>query len=321
MKKSMQMVSLMLVVAFGLQVMAMALFSPNYDVPPEGAPIARDLEFTTYCEIAYEGQLLAVDSQGDDMTYTVDTTPNKGAVTLEGATFVYTPNAGKTGTDRFTYVATDSQGNGSAPATVLVNIEKVKSDVTYGDTTPAEAAAAQYLAEEGVFAGTKIGDTYYLEPERTVSRSEFLAMAMEVVGAEIATVTITSFCDDDDLSATTKNYVATAVMAGYVQGVPTEDGVAFQGGDTITFSEASAMLSRVLGIEDVDLAVWYPETTINHWADQAVGNLEAIDVVAVGSFGSEVLEEPLTRSQAVVMLCAAGQYLDAQEVGLLDWLF
>ncbi|WP_409968793.1 Ig-like domain-containing protein [Bengtsoniella intestinalis] len=321
MKKPKGFIALGLAFALGLQSGVLALFSQNYAVPPEGAPIAQELEFTTYCDIAYQGQLLAVDSQGDDITYTVDTAAKKGTVELDGTAFIYTPIKGKSGSDRFTYIAIDSQGNCSAPATVLVNIEKVKSDVTYADTTPVEAAAAQYLAEEGVFAGTKIGENYYLEPTRTVSRSEFLAMAMEVVGVEIATVSITSFCDDSNLNAATKNYVATAVMAGYVQGVPTQDGVAFQGAETITFSEASAMLSRVLGVEDVDLAVWYGQTVVNHWADQAVGNLEAIDVVAVGSFGSEILEEPLARSQAVVMLAAAGQYLDSQETGLLDWLF
>lgn len=321
MKKDLKWGALVVGLMVGLQTVAMGLLTANYDVPPVGAPIAQELNFTTYCDIAYQGQFIATDSQGDDIAYALDTQPSKGTVTMEGATFVYTPNPGKTGTDRFTYVATDSQGHASAPATVAVEIETVKTDVVYSDTTPVEAAAAIHLAEEGVFIGTQIGQSYYFEPDRTVSRSAFLTMAMEVVGAEVSPVSLSCFCDDDTLSAMTKGYVATAVMNGYVQGVPTSEGVAFQGDAAITFSQASAMLSRVLELEDVDLAVWYPAANADHWASQSVGNLEAIDVVSVGSFGSETLEEPLSRSQAAIMLSAAQTYVDSQTPGLLDWIW
>ncbi len=310
---------LALALAIGLQTVALALLSQNYDVPPQGAPIAQELSFTTYRDIGYAGQFMAVDSQGDDITYTIETAPSKGTVEVDGSTFVYTPNDGKSGTDRFTYVATDSQGNSSLPATVLVEIEKVKSQVSYADTTVVEGAAAQHLAEAGVFTGTQIGNTYYFEPDRAVSRSDFLAMAMEVAGVEVEPVTLTCFCDDDTLTTATKGYVSTAVLAGYVQGKVTDNGLAFQGEETITFSQAATMLSRVLELEDVDLTVWYPATT-SHWADQAVGNLEAVEVLAVGSFGSETLEEPLSRAQAAIMLSAAKWYLDDQETGFLDWL-
>lgn len=312
--------ALALALAMGLQTAAMALLTQNYDAPPQGAPIAQELSFTTYRDIGYAGQFMAVDSQGDDITYTIETVPSKGAVEVDGAAFVYTPNDGKSGADRFTYIATDSQGNASAPATVLVEIEKVKSQVSYADTTEVEGAAAQHLAEVGVFTGTQIGDTYYFEPDRAVSRSDFLAMAMEVAGVVVEPVSLTCFCDDDTLTSATKGYVATAVLAGYVQGKVTEDGLTFQGEDTITFSQAATMLSRVLELEDVDLTAWYPTATASHWADQAVGNLEAVDVLAVGSFGSETLEEPLSRAQAAIMLSAAKWYLDDQETGFLEWL-
>ena len=104
---------------------------------------------------------------------------------------------GVTGSDSFTYTAADSTGKVSQPATVTVTISKAKSGVTYSDTQgSAAAAAAQRLAEEGVFTGAKIGEQYYFEPDKTVSRGEFLAMVMETAGRDVTAVTMTGFCDD-----------------------------------------------------------------------------------------------------------------------------
>ena len=48
-----------------------------------------------------------------------------------------------------------------------------------------------------MFTGAKIGDKWYFEPDRTVSRGEFLAMVLETAGAEVTDVTMTGFRDDD----------------------------------------------------------------------------------------------------------------------------
>lgn len=121
---------------------------------------------------------------------------------MDGANFTYTPEEGATGGDRFTYTATDSAGHVSVPATVTVTIEKVKSGVTYADTEGSAAAvAAQDLAEAGIFTGAQIGGQYYFEPDRTVSREEFLAMVLETAGREATEVTMTGFCDDEGIPA------------------------------------------------------------------------------------------------------------------------
>ena len=74
------------------------------------------------------------------------------------------------------------------------------------------------------------------------------------------------------------------------------------------------MLNRVLGLEDVHLAVWYVDREIvPSWAAQAVGNMEAVSVMAVGSFGSTTLDEPVTRGDAAKMLSAAKTLLDGNE--------
>ena len=280
--------------------------------PKEGAPLARDIEISTYRDIPYEGQFLASDSEGDDMTYTLAEEPRKGTVTIDGVNFIYTPKAGAVGGDSFTYTATDSKGNVSLPATVTVKIEKTRSGVTYSDTEGSSAAAAaQALAEAGIFTGAKLGDQYYFEPDRTVSRSEFLAMVLETAGCEVTDVTMTGFCDDEAISTWAKAYAAAGVAQGLVQGKTTADGAAFRGEETITFNEAATVLDRVLNLGDVDLQVWYADReAVPSWAAQAVGNMEALNVLQTGSFGSGTMEQPVTRGDAAKMLTAARTLLE-----------
>ena len=280
--------------------------------PQEGAPIAQELSITTYRGIPYRTQFLASDREGEDIAYAVETPPRKGTVVIDGAEFIYTPDEGITGSDSFTYTATDSTGHVSQPAKVTVQIEKTRSGVTYRDTEdPATAAAAQHLAEEGIFIGARIGDMYCFEPERPVSRSEFLAMVMETSGREVTAVSMTGFCDDRVIPTWAKAYAAAGVADDVIRGTVTEDGVAFRGDEAITFNEAATVLNRVLDLEDVDLAVWYADReTVPSWAAQAVGNMEAASVLAVGSFGSSALDEEVTRADAAKMLSAARTLLD-----------
>ena len=220
------------------------------------------------------------------------------------------------------YTATDSAGNVSLPATVTVTIDKTRSGVTYADTADsAAAAAAQDLAERGVFTGAKIGDTYYFEPEKTVSRSEFLAMILETAGRDVTAVTMTGFCDDGAIPTWAKAYAAAGVTDGIIRGTATAEGVAFRGEEPITFNEAATVLNRVLDLGDVDLSVWYADReAVPSWAAQAVANMEAVSVLAAGSFGSEAMSDQVTRADAAQMLSAAGRLLDGEKPGIFDWL-
>ena len=291
-------------------------------VPEEGAPVAQDLEIATYRGIPYEAQFLASGEEGETLTFAVADQPRKGTVVVEGDRFTYAPDEGVTGSDSFTYTATDTAGRVSQPATVKVEIQKTRSGVTYADTAgSAAAAAAQDLAEAGVFTGAKIGDQYYFEPDKTVTRSEFLAMVLETAGREVTAVTMTGFSDDDAIPTWAKAYAAAGVADGIVQGVSTEDGAAFRGEDPITFNEAATVLNRVLDVADVELEVWYADRdAVPSWAAQAVGNMEAVSVLSAGSFGSESLDSAVTRADAAQMLSAARTLLEGDSSGPLDWL-
>jgi len=301
---------------------AHALFGRKQAEPEDGAPEVQDLELTTYQDIAVEGTFQAAGA--GQLTYAVAEEPEKGTVAAEGQSFTYTPRTGAVGTDRFTYTAADEQGRTSRTATVTVRIERCKSGVRYADTQDSKAAlAAQQLAEAGVFTGAKIGEQYYFEPDKTVSRGEFLALVMETADRPVTSVTMTGFCDDASIPTWAKAYAAAGVAEGIVQGRTTGEGAAFQAGDPITFNEAATVLNRVLDLGDVELDVWYADREeVPSWAAQAVGNMEAVNVLAAGSFGSGAMERAVTRADAAQMLSAAKTLLDGEKTGggLFGWL-
>ena len=86
--------------------------------------------------------------------------------------------------------------------------------------------------------------------------------------------------------------------------------------------EAATVLNRVLDLGDVELEVWFADReAAPSWAAQAVGNMEALNVLSVGSFGSDRLETAVTRADAARMLSAAGTLLRGEkDTGLLGLL-
>ena len=290
-----------------LSVNAGALFGrQTAEMAETNLPLAEDVTCLTYQGVACWGELKGTDSGGGEVSYSLVKGPARGSVQLEGHRFVYTPKPNAMGTDWFTYTATNGAGETSAPATVRISLQRNRSGVSYEDMAGhVAAAAAQHLAEEGIFTGVKLGDRYYFEPEREVLRSEFLVMALETMERKVTDVTITGFCDDETIPVWAKAYAAAGVAEGVVEGSVTPQGNAFRGQDAIAFNEAATMLNRMLGLGDVDLqAVYGAEEDMPSWAAQAVANLESVQVLEAGSFGSGAMEMPITRADAARMLSA-----------------
>ena len=222
-------------------------------------PIARNMELSTYQNIAVTGYFDAVDGEGDTLTFQLTSTPARGAVELAedgSARFVYTPYENKTGKDSFTYVALDQAGNTSPEAKVTLCIEKPNTKVTYADLEGSAAhKAAIRLAEEGILVGESHGGRYFFQPEQTVSRAEFLALAMDAAGLEpMEDVTVTGFSDDEAIPTWAKGSVSSALKAGVIQGERAPTGApVFSAGTDITCGEATVMLDRLLNMADVPL--------------------------------------------------------------------
>lgn len=289
-------------------------------------PIARNMDLSTYKNVAITGYFDAVDSEGDTLTFQLMDTPARGAVTLAedgSAKFVYTPYENKTGKDSFTYVAIDSAGNTSSEAKVTIQINKPDTKVTYADMEgdPAHKASIR-LAEEGTFVGSYLNGEYFFDPDRPVTRAEFLTMAMATVGmAPLEDVTVTGFTDDEAIPTWAKGAVSAAVMAGVIQGSRDDSGApVFDASENITQGEATVMLDQLLNLSDVPLEVFSAQGSDAHWAGQAAANLAASGVIRVEETNSAALSTGLDRAQAAMLLDGALDVLSQREEdGWLPW--
>lgn len=290
------------------------------------APIARNMDLSTYKNVAITGYFDAVDSEGDTLTFQLMDTPARGAVTLAedgSAKFVYTPYENKTGKDSFTYVAIDSAGNTSSEAKVTIQINKPDTKVTYADMEgdPAHKASIR-LAEEGIFVGSYLNGEYFFDPDRPVTRAEFLTMAMATVGmAPLEDVTTTGFTDDAAIPTWAKGAVSAAVMAGVIQGSRDDSGApVFDASENITQGEATVMLDQLLNLSDVPLEVFSAQGSDAHWAGQAAANLAASGVIRVEETNPAALSTGLDRAQAAMLLDGALDVLSQREEdGWLPW--
>ena len=283
-------------------------------------PIARNMELSTYKNVAITGYFDALDNDGDVLTFQLTSTPARGSVTLaeDGSSqFIYTPYDNKAGKDSFKYVAVDPLGNTSAEAKVTIRIRKSGSKVDYADMDgdPAHKASIR-LAERGLFVGDCHSGSYFFQPTQSVSRGEFLSLAMEVSGIEaMENVTLTGFADDQSIPAWCKGYVSSALKAGFIQGSRTRDGrCVFKAMDPITVGEATVMLNNLLDVTDVPVET-FSSGQITHWASQSAANLASAGVLRAEDATPQAMSDTLTRSQAALLLDGAMDMLDSRKGG------
>jgi hypothetical protein len=90
------------------------------NTPPMAENIAVETEQDTPVDIT----LIATDVDGDNVTYTVASQPTSGTLSGTAPNLTYTPDAGFTGTDTFTYSASDGEDS-SNTATVTITVNEV----------------------------------------------------------------------------------------------------------------------------------------------------------------------------------------------------
>ncbi len=279
------------------------------------APACTDGTLETYKNIANRGTLQAVDKEHDEMTYQLVRAPKRGTVELmSDGSFVYTPGKNKVGKDSFVFTATDAAGNVSNEATVKIRIVKPTDRALYTDLAADEDAfRAMWLREQDIYAGRTIAGNLCFEPDRTVSRGEFLAMAMKLLSLEGDGADVTAcFADGASAPGWQQPYIAAAFRNGIVQGVGTEDGLMFRPAEELTLAEAAVMLQKMLRLPAAQ-AVFAPEEelAIPAWAKGAVGALESAGFRLTGGY-----TDALTMREAARLLYAA---LPAAEEARAYW--
>lgn len=263
----------------------------NYAPRPDEATGASPT-LTTQSTISVYGRISAEDPEGDELEFIIASYPKEGILTLNDngdGGYKYTPIGSFTGYDSFTYVVRDSYGNYSEPVKVSIKVVERMSSVVFVDMTDKESYnAAVAMNAMGVMSGQTVGDDVYFLPEKTVSRAEFVAMAMKAVGMRPDSSLKASFFDDNDqIPKSLVSYVATAQRAGIIDGDFGKSGLVFRPSDTITGYEAARIMAALMGIEDeTEETVFEDINEVPVWARSSVSAMYTLGIFEYSEVGS-----------------------------------
>ena len=266
----------------------------------DSAPIAENLEITTYRGISVGGRLKAFDPEGEEVHFRITTEPKKGALTLgEDGEFVYTPAGGKRGRDYFGYCASDPNGNVSQEATVVITIRKAGKGAGYADTAGLSCEyAACVLAEKGLFTGRCVCGQYLFEPEEAVTCGEFLTLCMETAGIAPAEPALSAETCAASAPAWVQQYIDAAEAEGCP--VPAFDEAPFDADAPVTLGAAAQTLSAALRVTPLASA------SVSSAEERAIKELIACGILPIGMDA----EASLTRGQAAELLLNALHLLE-----------
>ena len=241
-----------------------------------GAPaVADSLKVSSYLStaegISLFGSVGATDPEGDEIEFIIVSYPKHGSLIFTdkaSGRYRYTPTGSFTGYDGFTYVVRDCYGNYSEPANVDIKVSERMSDVVYKDMTDrAEYNAAIALCALGVMNGKVVGDDIYFCPEDSVSRAEFVAMALKAYGFTPSGKLTESFFEDGaDIPCSLVGYVVAAEKSGIIDGKLEDGQLFFRPNESISVYEAASVIARIIGarsaaerISDSEIPVWARE--------------------------------------------------------------
>ncbi len=255
-------------------------YSPTVSLAP-----AASLNSKTYENIDFCGVMTAYDPEGDELTFEVVSYPEHGSILVNdknNGTYTYSPADSYTGKDSFVYVVRDKYGNYSAGATVSIDVMSSNISSVYADMD--ENGLYSYaikMTESGIMSGTKVGQHYYFEPDREVTRAEFVVNCMNAVGIDdVPTVTNTGFADDGDIKPEMKGYIFLAYSKGYISGSGSGGQMYFKPDEKITISEAAVIVSNMIGYTNAKYTtVFADQQSIPSWSSKAIVSLHSLGIL------------------------------------------
>lgn len=269
------------------------------------APVAEDFAIETYKNLPNEGTLKVTDPEGQPLTYTVVRQPKRGEVTVNAdGSFIYTPKKNKVGTDSFVFTATDPAGNVSREATVTIQIMKPADAPQYTDTVGKSCRfAAEWMKNTGIFVGEAVGGQSCFQPEKTVSRGEFLAMLTKVLELPVEEdAAYTGYTDE--VPGWLKPYLAAALRSGMTAGLPSTETGEFGAETPITGGEAAVMIQNVMDLTVVTQADGDAVAPVDGKTDEELATTWADNALMVMSDNGIALEygTELTRGEVAQLL-------------------
>ena len=280
--------------------------APTLSVATEEA-----LAVSTHSNMTLHGRLPSYDPDGDEVTIEIVSYPKSGILYLSDShtgEYTYTPSDKASGKDSFTYVARDKYGNYSASATVSLTIVKPSVSVTYADMKGSHLEnAAMTMTENGIMGGTQIGAALYFYPENTVTRAEFVVMAMNAIGVKATGLSAgdcSVFADCEEIPEEMRGYIAAACRMDYVEGTIRDGKLYFEPLRAITRAEAAVILGKMIDAELPTAAMrqsFDDAEEIPVWAEASVYSLSHMGMLQSEDGNIEPMSAA-TRGDVAVML-------------------
>ena len=206
----------------------------------------------------------------------------------------------------------DCYGNYSYEDTVKIAVTEKLIELDYADMAGHSAYnAALTAAANSWMLGTLSGDGMYFTPDGTVSRGDFVAMAMKAAGVQVnKNLTDTCFDDNAKIPTSVRSYVATAQEKGYVIGSFESDGLYFHAERPVTRAEAAVIVNRILDLDaPASAPVFSDAASIPVWATDAIAALFDAGILEATEQGMSA-SAPLSRADAALMLASVSQSLN-----------
>ncbi len=265
------------------------------------------LNTETYRDISVSGVLSAHDPEGDILRFEIVKYPDNGRLIINNenlGTYTYTPKGAFTGEDSFEYVVSDIYGNYSASAIVRIGVAAQSTPTVYNDLLNDDLYYhAISVTENGLMNGIQVGDYYYFEADREVSRAEFVVTAMNAIGIKsVPDVAATVFYDDNDINQEMKGYVALAYSKGYISGKNVEGKLCFDPDEKIKLYEAAVIISNMIGYASPKVApVFADADSIPSWSGKAIESLHTLGILETPEMRSGACET-VTRGDMAKLL-------------------
>ena len=273
--------------------------APTLSAAPE-----LTLDVSTHKNVKLYGTLSAYDPDGDDMRIEIVSYPKRGIFTMLDSSdgrYTYAPSQDFTGEDSFTYVARDKYGSYSTARTVTLTVKSAATAVEYSDLSDSPYYNAAITMAEYRIMGAAEGTLFM--PDGTLSREDFLVMAMRSIGmSEVTPTDTTPFADTADMSATGRAYINTAYALGYIKGAYVGGTLCYLPNEPISRAEAAVIVANMIDAKaPVITPVFSDSADIPTFAKGAVASLSYMGILSDRE-GSIMANADLTRGEAAEML-------------------
>lgn len=281
-----------------------------------GVPKAENVEASPISGIGFNGSFDIYDPDGDNLVAEIAAYPENGVVKLGSNGFIYTSVPGFSGEDSFSYTVRDKYGNVSECASVTLNVSKPMTDVRYDDMNGHWGyTGALKMTELGLMSGDESDGVTVFNPDSSVTRGDFLAMAMICAGLEneIEPGSTTTFADDSSIPHNIKSYASYAEAGGIISGYRNADGkTVFASTDGITRAEAVSVLANLIDdTSKVSEFIYTDAASIPEWARSDFASLTSLGIINGNPDGTLCPDRALTRAEAAQMLWNVVEYFES----------